>query len=307
MGRKKQKKQQSGLDDLFAEYMTDETDEQEEEYYDKDATALSIDGSGAVMIRISLVEPNPDQPRKDFDDEALGELADSIKQHGILQPLLVRQLDNDVYQIVAGERRWRAARKAGLKSVPVIIKSYTDREMAEVALIENIQRQDLNPLEEANAYRVLMDEYSMTQEQLAERLGKSRAAVANTVRFLNLQDDVKTLLSSGQISAGHAVVLLAVSDPRMQAEIAERIAVENLSVRETEELIKAFRTSERKTKTAVSMRNYDKTNYEALEKRLREILTTKVRIVPEMMPGQAVGTVTRQKISRSLIPSVRPA
>ena len=239
MGRKKQKKQQSGLDDLFAEYMTDETDEQEEEYYDKDATALSIDGSGAVMIRISLVEPNPDQPRKDFDDEALGELADSIKQHGILQPLLVRPVpENECFQIVAGERRWRAARLAGLTEVPAVVRDLDDKQVAQFALVENLQREDLNPIDEAMGYQSLLDTYGMTQQEVAEAVGKPRSSIANSLRLLSLCEEARNALAEGLISTGHGKLLAGV-DEALQGELTKRIIGEDISVKQLSLLIEA--------------------------------------------------------------------
>lgn len=237
MGRKKQKKQQSGLDDLFADYLTNEPEEEEVDY-DEEAVAISFDGSGAVMIRLSLVEPNPDQPRKEFDDEALGELADSVRQHGILQPLLVRPLPNDGYQIVAGERRWRAARLAGLTEIPAVIRELDDRQVAQLALVENLQREDLNPIDEAMGYQSLLDTYGMTQQEAAEAVGKPRSSVANSLRLLSLCEEARNALAEGVISAGHGKLLAGV-DEAVQRELTKRIAQEDISVKQLSLLIEA--------------------------------------------------------------------
>ena len=237
MGRKKQKKQQSGLDDLFAEYLGEEPEEQEEDY-DEDAVAVSIDGSGAVMIRLSLVEPNPDQPRKDFDDESLGELADSIREHGILQPLVVRPLDDDGFQIVAGERRWRAARLAELKEVPAVVRELDDKQVAQFALVENLQREDLNPIDEAMGYQSLLDTYGMTQQEVAEAVGKPRSSIANSLRLLSLCEEARNALAEGLISTGHGKLLAGV-DEALQGELTKRIIGEDISVKQLSLLIEA--------------------------------------------------------------------
>lgn len=190
-----------------------------------------------VMLRLSQVEPNKEQPRKQFDDESIAELAQSIKQYGVIQPIIVVKKGTR-YEIVAGERRWRASRKAGLKEIPVIIKEYSPEEIAEISLIENIQREDLNPIEEALAYRQLIEEHGLTQEELASRISKSRAAIANTMRLLNLHPEVQEMLSSGKLSAGHARALLGITNEAIQAELAKKVVEENLSVRQTEDLVK---------------------------------------------------------------------
>lgn len=205
----------------------------------------NVRGDSATMeLRLSEMEPNRAQPRTKFDDAALGELADSIRQHGVLQPILVRPLLSGGYQIVAGERRWRAARMAGLSEVPVLIRELTDREVTQIALIENLQREDLTPLEEAKGYRALMEEHGMTQEETAEVVGKSRSAVTNAMRLLNLPEDVQALLEDGSLSAGHARAILGIPGENAQREAARRIVREGLSVREAERL--ARRSAEEK-------------------------------------------------------------
>lgn len=206
----------------------------------KGLDALFVDNdtkdSGSIMLRISEIEPNKDQPRKHFDEDALIELADSIRQHGVIQPLLVRPLDNGSYQLVAGERRWRASRMAGLLEVPVVIKDLSDHEAMEIALIENLQRKDLNAIEEALGYEQLMEQYGMTQEKVAERVGKSRPAVANALRLLNLPSPVMDMIKSGDVSAGHARALLKLDDENEIVEIAQKIQKGRYSVRDIEKL-----------------------------------------------------------------------
>lgn len=194
--------------------------------------------SGAVKLSINEIEPNKSQPRKSFDEKALSELADSIAEHGIIQPLLVRPMAEGGYQIVAGERRWRASRLAGLTEVPVVIKDLTDRETMEIALIENLQREDLNPIEEAEGIELLIKEYGLTQETAAERVGKSRSAVTNSLRLLNLPLSVRELARENKISAGHARALLAFNDEEKIIEAAKLIMEKGISVRETERLAK---------------------------------------------------------------------
>ena len=194
--------------------------------------------SSVNKLRIMEIEPNRNQPRKDFDEKALSELAESIEQHGVLQPLVVRPLTNGNYQLVAGERRWRAARIAGLSEVPVIIKELTDEEVIEIAMIENLQREDLNPLEEALGYRYMMDELKITQEQAAEKVGKSRPAVANALRLLKLPDEIQNMVKNNLISPGHARALLGFDSEDMIFQTAKMIVKEDLSVRDVETLVK---------------------------------------------------------------------
>ena len=194
--------------------------------------------SSVVMLNIIDVQPNANQPRRNFDDEKLDALADSIKANGIIQPIIVVKHD-DMYMIVAGERRWRAARKAGLKEIPAIVQDYSDKQIMEVALIENLQREDLNPVDEAMGYKTLMNMFSLTQEQISERIGKSRSAVANSLRLLNLSEEVLDLIKEGKLTEGHAKVIMSLKDPSEQLAAANTVINKRLSVRETEQLVKA--------------------------------------------------------------------
>lgn len=205
------------------------------------------DSNNNVFLKISDIEPNRDQPRKDFNEEALRELADSIATHGVLQPLLVRPLAGGGYQLVAGERRWRASRMAGLSEVPVIIREMTDSEMTQIALIENLQREDLNSVEEALGYKSLMDAYNLTQDEVAKAVGKSRPAVANVMRLLNLPEEIQNMLKEGKISAGHARALLGIADKENMIKIAKSIAPQDLTVRDVERLAKK-QSSDKKPK-----------------------------------------------------------
>lgn len=229
-----------------------------------------------VLLKTSMIEPNKDQPRKTFDEEKIEELAESIKQYGIIQPIIVAKKE-DYYQIIAGERRWRAAKKAGIKEVPVVVKEYSDREIAEISLIENIQREDLNPIEEALSYKQLIDEYHLTQDELAQRVSKSRTVITNAMRLLKLHKDVQKMLVNGEITAGHARALLALEDPKQQLQIAKEIQEKNLSVRETEDLI---RTLNEKKPTAKKKEKDDGMGfiYRDLEKKMTAALGTKVKI-----------------------------
>ena len=227
-----------------------------------------------VTLRISEIEPNRDQPRKTFDEAALADLADSIAQHGVLQPLLVRPLARGGYQLVAGERRWRASRLAGLTEVPVVVREMSDQEAAELALIENLQRQDLNPMEEALGYRTLMEQYGMTQEDAARAVGKSRPAVANALRLLKLPTEIAEMVSSGQLSAGHARAILSFETLSAQTEAAQAAIKQDLSVRALEKMAKASRSSrpERTVRRRDSL-------YDEVELILTEQLGRKVRVV----------------------------
>lgn len=200
---------------------------------------LQPQGEGSVTLPISQVEPGLNQPRKRFDQEALADLAESIRIHGIIQPLTVRRLSTGYYQIIAGERRWRAAKLAGLTEVPAVIMEADDRKVMELGLIENLQREDLNPAEEARGYQTLMEEYGLTQEQVAQQMGKSRPAIANTLRLLALPEDIMKLVEEGHLSAGHARAILGAPTPAMQRQAAKKVVEGQLSVRQTEALIKA--------------------------------------------------------------------
>ena len=201
---------------------------------------LPDQNEGSISLPISQVEPGLNQPRKRFDEDALSDLADSIRVHGIIQPLTVRRLATGYYQIIAGERRWRAAKAAGLQEVPAVIIEADDRKVMELGLIENLQREDLNPAEEARGYRTLMEEYGLTQEQVAQQMGKSRPAITNTLRLLALPEEVMALVEEGSLSAGHARAILGAPSPALQKEAAKRVVESQLSVRQTEALVKAL-------------------------------------------------------------------
>lgn len=233
--------------------------------------------TGEVLVNINQVEPNREQPRKDFDEDALMELADSIKQFGILQPLLV-QKKKDYYEIIAGERRWRAAKLAGLKEVPVIIKDYTDQEIVEISLIENIQRENLNPIEEAMAYKRLLEEFNLKQDEVAERVSKSRTAVTNSMRLLKLSGRVQQMIVDDMISTGHARALLAIDDEEQQYMLANRVFDEKLSVRETEKLVKALKNPKKEIKKQKIEHTFV---YDNLEEQMKNIIGTKVSVNPK--------------------------
>ena len=227
-----------------------------------------------VMLKITEVEPSREQPRKNFNEDALLELADSIKQFGIIQPLIVQKQD-DYYEIIAGERRWRAAKLAGLKEVPVIIKNYTEQERVEIALIENIQREDLNPIEEALAFRRLLTEFELKQDELAERVSKSRTAVTNSMRLLKLDERVQQMVVDEKISTGHARALLAVGDKEQQYNLANKIFDEKLSVRETERLMKNLQKEKKDKKDQKAENEFI---YKGIEEKIKMILGTKVTV-----------------------------
>ena len=208
----------------------------------------TVDSGGVVTLRLSQIEPNRDQPRKIFSEEALNELADSIREHGVLQPLLVRPLPGGSYQLVAGERRWRASRMAGLQEVPVVIREMDEEQAMEIALIENLQREDLNAIEEATGYKQLRERYGMTQEQVAKRVGKSRPAIANVLRLLNLPQKVMDMVGEGEVSPGHARALLAFDDQDRIVEIAQKVKTGKYSVRDIERMAK--NQDEKKEKAA---------------------------------------------------------
>ncbi len=228
-----------------------------------------------VFINISLVEPNRNQPRKEFDKESLSELANSIKQYGILQPIIV-QKNEDMYEIIAGERRWRAAKEAGLTEVPVIIRDYDKQKVMEISIIENIQREDLNPIEEAMAYQSLMEEYGLKHDELAEKVSKNRSTITNSMRLLKLSKNIQQMLIDGKISTGHAKVLLSVENINEQEKIAQELIDKSLSVRELEKLVKKY-TKPRKKKDDKDDKDYS-LFYREYEDRLKDILGTKVQI-----------------------------
>lgn len=230
---------------------------------------------GVEYVKIGKVEPNPNQPRKTFNEDELQELADSIKLHGVIQPILVQDR-KDHYEIIAGERRWRASRIAGLKEVPVIIRNYTEKEILEISLIENVQRKDINSIEEAIAYKRLMTEFNMTQDEIAETVSKSRVAITNTVRLLKLCDDVQQMIINDMISSGHARALLAIEDSTEQYNIALRVFDEKLSVRDVEKLVRNLNNpKEKKEKATNKELDYI---YRDIEEKLKISLGTKVAI-----------------------------
>ena len=238
------------------------------------ASSAEEEKDGTLMVKLSKVEPNREQPRKNFDEDSLQELAESLKQFGMLQPILV-QNRGDYYEIIAGERRWRAAKIAGLKEVPVIVRELTDQEIVEISLIENIQREDLNPIEEAQAYKRLLTEFHLKQDEVAERVSKSRTAVTNSMRLLKLCDEVQKMVVDDMISTGHARALISIEDPEEQYLIAQKIFDEKLSVREVEKLVKDLHKppkppkEENKTLQAI---------YQEISERLKQSLSTKVSV-----------------------------
>lgn len=238
------------------------------------ASSAEEEKDGTLMVKLSKVEPNREQPRKNFDEDSLQELAESLKQFGMLQPILV-QNRGDYYEIIAGERRWRAAKIAGLKEVPVIVRELTDQEIVEISLIENIQREDLNPIEEAQAYKRLLTEFHLKQDEVAERVSKSRTAVTNSMRLLKLCDEVQKMVVDDMISTGHARALISIEDPEEQYLIAQKIFDEKLSVREVEKLVKDLHKppkppkKENKTLQAI---------YQEISERLKQSLSTKVSV-----------------------------
>lgn len=230
--------------------------------------------SGEIMVKTNLIEPNGNQPRKEFNEDALLELADSIKQFGVLQPLIV-QKKKDYYEIIAGERRWRAAKLAGVREIPVIIKNFTGQEIVEISLIENIQRENLNPIEEAIAYKRLLNEFNLRQDEVAEKVSKSRTAVTNSMRLLKLDARVQQMIIDEMITTGHARALLGIEDEEQQFMIANKIFDEKLSVRETEKLVRNLKKPPKKEKKKEIENVFI---YENLEENLRSIMGTKVHI-----------------------------
>ena len=260
-----------GLDSLIPDNKSMKSVTSEKTVESKEDAAAK---SGVQVMKINEVEPNRDQPRKNFDEDALLELSDSIKQFGVLQPLLVRKR-KDYYEIIAGERRWRAAKLAGVKEVPVIEKEYTDQEILEIGLIENIQRENLNPIEEAIAYKRLLEEFNLKQDEVAERVSKSRTAVTNSMRLLKLSDKVQQMIIDDMISTGHARALLAIDDPELQYTLANKIFDEKLSVRETEKLLKEIKNPKKpKEKKPVA----NSFIYQDLEEKMKSVFGTKVSI-----------------------------
>ena len=235
-------------------------------------------GTQETMVKITMVEPNRKQPRKNFDEDSLQELSDSIRQVGLIQPILVQDR-KDHYEIIAGERRWRASKMAGLKEIPVIIRDYTEQEIMEISLIENIQREDLNPIEEAQAYKRLLTEFNLKQDEVAERVAKSRAAVTNSIRLLKLCDKVQQMVIDDMISTGHARALLAVEDPEEQYVLAQQIFDQKLSVREVEKLVKNLHKPEKQKQKKDNQTI--QVIYQDIEEKLKQKLSTKVIVTPK--------------------------
>jgi ParB family chromosome partitioning protein len=258
-----------GIDAIFLENTMDTTEEK---------------AGGVLKVRVSQMEPKDNQPRKHFDTEALAQLADSIAAHGVLQPILVREIAGDRYQIIAGERRWRASKMAGLSEVPVVLFDSTEQEAAQIALIENIQREDLNPIEEAQAYKRLADEFGMGQAEIAERVSKSRSAVANALRLLKLDEQVQKMVTDGQLSMGHARALLSLDIPKEQIITAQKVIEKQLSVRETEKLVKELLKKPSGDGEEESHKEQPEEDpsiaiiYKQIEERLQQTLHTKVSI-----------------------------
>lgn len=249
-------------------------------------TAKEEKGGQETIVKISMVEPNRKQPRKNFDEDALQELSDSIKQFGLIQPILVQDR-KDHYEIIAGERRWRAAKLAGLKEIPVIIRDYSEREIMEISLIENIQREDLNPIEEAQAYKRLLEEFHLKQDEVADRVSKSRAAVTNSMRLLKLCDEVQQMLIDDMISTGHARALLAIEDSEEQYTVAQKIFDEKLSVRDVEKLVKNLHKPEKPAKKAAEDKTMEAI-YLDIEEKLKARLSTKVTVTSK---GEGAGKI----------------
>ena len=251
---------------------------------DKKITKEENTKGAETVVKITKVEPNRSQPIKNFDEDALQELADSIKQFGLLQPILVQD-KGEYYEIIAGERRWRAAKLAGLKEVPVIIRNYSSQEIVEISLIENIQREDLNPIEEAQAYKRLLTEFNLKQDEVAERVSKSRTAVTNSMRLLKLCDGVQQMIIDDMLSTGHARALIPIEDPELQLQLAQRIFDEKLSVREVEKLVKSIlKPAEEKPKKEEIPQSLMYI-YQNIENKLKDKLSRKVAISPKGKNG----------------------
>ena len=271
-----------GLGAIFGEDVVKESKEETEKKAKAKAEAKAaeeMDDKGRIlMLKLDLVQPNKEQPRKTFDEEKINELAESVKNYGVLQPLLV-QKKGSFYEIIAGERRWRAAKAAGLKEVPAVLKEYSKQEAMEISLIENVQRADLNPIEEALGYRQLIDEFGLTQEEIAVRVAKSRTAITNTMRLLKLDEQIQNMLVQGVITSGHARALLSLEDAQMQLKAAKEILDKKLSVRETERLVKRLQKEASGEKKEEKKK--DETLaliYQDLEDRMKSVMGTKVSI-----------------------------
>lgn len=249
--------------------------DKEEKVQPKEQVTVN-EGDVITKVKLTKIDPNREQPRKNFNEDALEELAESIKLHGVINPIILQDNHTDHYEIVAGERRWRAARMAGLKEIPAVIRNYTERELEEISLLDNTQRTDLNPIEIATTYKRLMDKFGYKQDDLAERVSKSRSAVTNSLRLLKLAGDVQNMLIEEKISMGHARALLAIEDPAVQLEVAERVFDEKLSVRDIEKIVKDFSKApkEKKNKKNVEFDVF----YKDIAEKLKQSLGTKVSV-----------------------------
>lgn len=248
-----------------------------------DASKVTVDENVVSQLNIIDVEPNKDQPRKEFDKEKLEALTSSISEIGVILPIIVVKKDTGRYQIIAGERRWRAAKAAGLKTIPAIVKNYKEKEAAEVALIENLQREDLNPIEEAKGYKSLIEGFSMTQEEISKRVGKSRSAITNSLRILNLPDEIIKFVVSGEISQGHGRALLSIPDDKIKIQVADKIIKEGLNVRQVEALVKNLGNQKKSKKKKITQIDVE---VKALEESLSKSLSTKVKIKHGVKKGK---------------------
>jgi ParB family chromosome partitioning protein len=278
-----------GLDALIPNVINEKSNDNKNEntkYKSTDSTLKEAEEGQVKIVNITKIEPNREQPRRNFDEEALEELAESIRQFGLLQPILVHD-KKTYYEIVAGERRWRAAKKAGLKEIPVIIKELTEQEIVEISLIENIQRENLNPIEEAQAYKRLLTEFNLKQEEVAERVSKSRTAVTNSMRLLKLSDSVQQMVIDNMITTGHARALIIIEDPEQQYEVAKRIFDEKLNVRDVEKLVKNLNKPVKEKKAVTADKSLEAV-YQNIEENLKQKLSTKVNITPK---GNGAGKI----------------
>lgn len=277
-----------GLEALFGAFDNNDN-------YKNITTQKKGDDTGVLEIDINKIKPNPNQPRKNFDQDALNELAASIKVHGIVQPIVLNQQPDGQYLIIAGERRWRAANICGLKTVPAVIKNYTDKQIKEISIIENLQREDLNPIEAARAIKELMDEYGLTQETVSDRIGKSRSNVANTLRLLSLYPDVMEMVEKGKISSGHARCLVVIEDPKEQIRLAQMVVSKNLSVRDLEKAVKAYTNPTKK----VVVKEEQSLELKELINQMQKTFATKVSAIGNDSKGRIyIDYYTRDDLDR---------
>ena len=268
-----------GLDSLIPNMSGEEQNSQKKETKTKIVEKVVekvVEKPVEMKVKITKIEPNKEQPRRNFDEDALIELSESIKQHGVLQPIIVQDR-KDYYEIIAGERRWRAAKIAGLKEVPVIVKKFTDQEILEISLIENIQRENLNPIEEAIAYKRLLEEFHLKQDEVAERVSKSRTAVTNSMRLLKLDERVQQMVIDEKLSTGHARALLGIEDLELQYQTANKVFDESLRVREVEKLVKVMNAPKKEVKKP----EINQAVYDDMSERLKKLMGTKVQILPK--------------------------